>query len=76
MSFRRYAFILTLAFVFFCAGQAVAGDQDRTKGQDRLRDGSCQDDAIDGGSWKVVAADQDRDRTRDQDRLKDGSGKS
>ena len=74
MSIRRYSFILALA-VFSCiVGQAVADDQDRDR--DRLRDGSCQDDVTESGTWKIVAADQDRDRTRDQDRLKDGSCKS
>jgi hypothetical protein len=71
MSIRRYAFILALGFVFCCGSLALAGDRDRTKDQNRLQDGSCQDDAVDGNGWRVVA--DDRDRTRDQDRLQDGS---
>jgi hypothetical protein len=67
MSIRWNSFVVALAILLCCVSLAVAGDQDRD--QDRLKDGSCQDDAIESGSWKVVAADQDRDR----DRLKDGS---
>ncbi len=71
MSMRRYSFVMVLAALLCCVSLAVAGDQDRDR--DRLKDGSCQDDVIGSGTWKVVAAGQDRDRTRDQDRLKDGS---
>ena len=71
MSIRRYSFVVALAVFLSCFGLAAADDRDRD--QDRLRDGSCQEDVIEGQSWKIVAKDQDRDQDRDRDRLKDGS---
>ena len=73
MSIRRFPLILVLALIFCSVNIALAGDQiqDRTKDQDRLMDGTCQDDVIEGGDWEVIAGDSDRDRTHD--RLKDGS---
>ncbi len=79
MFFKRHSLIVLLAAMFCSASMAMAGDriQDRTKDQDRLMDGSCQDDATDSGGWKVIAADQDRDRKRDgscQDDATDSGG--
>ena len=63
-----FAAILTLIFM---TGFSFADDQDRTRTQDRKKDGSCQYYPVQQEGLLPLAA--DRDRTRTRDRKKDGS---
>jgi hypothetical protein len=62
------ATILTLILM---TGFSFASDQDRTRSQDRKKDGSCRYYSAQQESLPTLAA--DRDRTRSRDRKKDGS---
>lgn len=65
--------LMILAVFFCCAGIAMAGDYLQDKDQDRKRDGSCLEDAVEAAPGLELAADRLKDRDKDKDHKRDGS---